>query len=189
MNIVILHGTNANHSSNWFPWLQSELESQGHIVWVPDLPGAERPDAKRYTEYLLGNGFDFQDCIIIGHSSGAVAVLALLAALPLDIRVRAAILVGSFTERLAEDPSWGMLADLFSEPFNYEKIKQQAGEFVFIHSEDDPYCPIEQAEFLHKQLGGEFIRYKDKGHFSYELDVQFSKFPELLDIITRKTKA
>lgn len=186
MKFVVLHGTDADHTSNWFPWLKAELEKRGHEVWVPDLPMAERPNAERYTAFLLSQGWNFDDNVLIGHSSGSVEILALLAALPEGTKVRAAVLVGSFTKRMLDDPNWHMLAELFYEPFQFERIKERSGRFIFVHSEDDPYCPIDQAEELHQKLGGEFVRFKDKGHFNAALDPAFTEFPELLNIIDHK---
>lgn len=180
---VILHGTGANHADNWFPWLKAELEKIGYEVWVPDLPGADRPDTGRYNQFLLSQGWDFKDNLIIGHSSGAVAILGLLQALPAGVSIDTAILVGSFTKRLADSPSWSMLQGLFSKPFNFEDIKRKSRRFIFVHSTDDPYCPIDQAEYLCDQVKGEFIRFEGMGHFSRKLDEQFDKFPELLQIV------
>lgn len=186
MKFVVLHGTDADHTSNWFPWLKVELEKRGHEVWVPDLPGADEPNPVAYNEFLLSSGWDFNGNVFIGHSSGAVEILSLLTELPEGMKVSAAVLVGSFTKRMLEDPSWSMLAELFASPFDFEKIKGRAGKFVFVHSEDDPYCPIDEAESLHEKLGGEFIRFKDKGHFSAALDPKFTEFPELLEVIEQK---
>jgi predicted alpha/beta hydrolase family esterase len=183
---VILHGTNADHTHNWFPWLKIELEKLGYEVWVPDLPQADHPSTTRYNEFLLSQGWDFNNNLVVGHSSGAVEILGLLQALPGNVKINAAILVGSFTHKLAESPSWSMLRELFSKPFDFGAIKKKASQFIFVHSEDDPYCPIEQAEYLHDQLGGAFIRFKDKGHFTAKLDPRFDKFIELLDIIKQK---
>lgn len=180
---VILHGTKANHSSNWFPWLRQELGLLGYEVWVPDLPQADKPSVRRYNEFLLSSGWDFEDNLIIGHSSGSVAILGLLQDFPEGQKIDTAIFVGAFTERLAESPSWEMLRELFDRPFDFEAIKKKADKFIFMHSEDDPYCPIEQAEYLSEQLGGEFHRFNGMGHFSYELDKRFDKFPELLSVI------
>lgn len=186
MKFVILHGTGANHTDNWFPWLKNELEKQGHSVWVPDLPNADRPNIKKYNELLLSQNFDFSNAVVIGHSSGAVAILGLLEALPKNSKINTAILVGAFTKRMTESPSWEMLKELFDNPFEYEGIRQKSGQFIFVHSEDDPYCPIEQAEFLSTKLGGEMHRFTKMGHFSKRLDPRFDKFPELLDIIHQK---
>lgn len=188
MRVLLLHGTGGNHESSWFPWLKNELEALGHEVWVPDLPQADKPNIQRYNNFLLSNNWEFHDSLIVGHSSGSVAILGLLEALPKPTQVNTSILIGTFTERLSDSPSWGMLKELFEKPFDYETIKRRSGKFIFIHSVDDPYCPIEQAEELHQKLGGEFIRYTDKGHFSRHLDPQFEKFPELLEIIKQKVQ-
>lgn len=186
MKFLILHGTSASHESNWFPWLKTELEKRGHEVWVPDLPNADRPNVQKYNELLLNQGFDFEDSVVIGHSSGAVAILGLLQDLPPDVNINTAVLVGAFTKRLSESPSWEMLKELFEEPFDYDAIKQKSKRFIFLHSDDDPYCPIEQAEFLSQKLDGEMYKFTGMGHFSKRLDPRFDRLPELLEIVERK---
>lgn len=187
MKFVILHGTRATSRDHWFPWLKSELEALGHEVWTPDLPDADRPNIQKYNEYLLGQGWDFNDNVIIGHSSGSVAILGLLQALPEGTKINTAILVGSFTERLLENPRFETLKEIFEKPFNFEQIKQKARRFIFVHSRDDHICPIELAEDLCRQMDGEMIRFDGMGHFIIKHDPRFDKFPELLEII--KTKA
>lgn len=186
MKFVILHGTSANHTSNWFPWLKAELEKLGHDVWVPDLPDADRPNIQKYNELLLLQSDYFQDAIVIGHSSGAVAILGLLPILPEGTKLYAAVLVGSFTKRLVDSPSWEMLSELFEKPFDFDAIKNRSKQFIFVHSKDDPYCPIEQAKQLREKLGGEFFEFDGMGHFSMKLDTRFDTFPELFEIIKNK---
>jgi len=183
MKFLILHGTDADSSSHWFPWLKDELEKLGHEVWVPDLPRADRPNIDRYARYLFAQDWDFTDNVIIGHSSGAVAILGLLQKMPDRTKISTAILAGAFTKRLAENPSWSMLRELFDKAFDFEAIKQKSDRFIFVHSKDDPYCPIEDARELCKNLAGEFIELDGMGHFTTKLDPRFSKFPELLEII------
>lgn len=183
MNFLILHGTGADHTSNWFPWLKAELEKLGHEVWVPDLPDADRPNIQKYNDLLLHQGWDFNNSVIIGHSSGSVAILGLLQALPAGTKINTAILVGAFTKRLSESPSWEMLRELFDEEFDYDEIKSKATRFIFVHSGDDPYCPIEDARTLCKDLDGKFVELDSMGHFSESLDPRFDKLPELLEII------
>lgn len=163
-NALILHGTDANSSANWFPWLKNELEERGYQVWVPDLPHAEKPNIERYNDFLLANKeWEFtEESIIIGHSSGAVAILGLLQALPENIVVNKCFLVGSFKD----DLGWESLKELFLKPFDFEKIKKQAKEFIFIHSDNDPYCPLEHAKYLAGTVGGKLILIPGAGHFS-----------------------
>lgn len=182
-NALILHGKEGTSKSNWFPWLKKELEKIGYSVWVPDLPGSGKPDAKTNTEILIGGDFDFsKDTIIVGHSAGAVQMLHLLSNLPKGIKVKAAYLVGSFMN----DLGWEDLKGLFTKPYDFNLIKQKAEKFIFIHSDNDPYCPLQHAEFLSKQLNGELIIIPGEKHFSIPTGGEkFDKFPELLEKIKK----
>ncbi len=186
MKAVILHGTGSTHKNNWFPWTKKELEKLGYEVWVPDLPDANHPNVEKYNKFLLGSDWDFNDNLIIGHSSGAVAILGFLQALPEDTKINTAILVGSFSQVLAEEPDWEQLKGLFEKPFDFGKIKKHANRFIFIHSNDDPYCPIEQAQFLSEKVSGEFIMVPGQKHFSYHLDPKYKRFPKLIELIKEK---
>lgn len=182
MKAVILHGTDNDHTGNWFPWLKKELEKLDYETWVPDLPGSERPNVKRYTEFLLNKGWDFSDNLIIGHSAGAVEVLHLLENLPDGIKVDTAIMVAVFKG----DLGWEVLKDLANLNFNFEKIRQKANKFIVIHSDDDPHCPIEGAREIAAELGADMVTMHGMKHFSLHTDPRFNKFPELLEIIKEK---
>lgn len=181
---VILHGKGSDHTSNWYSWLKRELEKLDMEVWLPDLPNWDQPNAKTGTQFLLDSGWDFNDSFVIGHSAGAVEILHLLQSLPEKTKANTAVLVGSFTEELSENPEWKELAGLFTEPFDFSKIKSKAKRLIFVHSDDDPICPLKQAEELHSKLGGEFVLIPHAQHFSISRSgSRFKKFPELLDII------
>lgn len=179
-NALILHGTNADSRSNWCSWLKTELEARGYTVWLPDLPDSDRPNLIKYDSYLLSQKFDFNsETILIGHSSGAVAILSLLQHLPEGAAVKASYLVGAFRD----DLGWESLSELFGEPFDFDVIKRRCAKFVFVHSDNDPYCPLEHAQYLSRKVGGELIVIPGQGHFSYEEDAKYDKFPELLRLI------
>lgn len=181
-NALILHGTGDSPEANWFSWLENELNQRGFNVWLPQLPRADKPNIKRYNKYLLANKnwqFD-QDLIIIGHSSGAVAILGLLQALPKNTKVDTCILVGSFND----DLGWEDLNELFLEPFDWEKIKSKAKKFIFVHSDNDPYCPLEHAKLQAKKLGAELIIKPGQEHFSISPGgSKYKKFPFLLKLL------
>ncbi len=181
-NALILHGTDGHSKENWFDWLKKKLEAQNWQVWVPDLPKSDEPNIKRYNKFIFDNrNWQFNsDSILVGHSSGAVATLGLLQALPNNIKVDACYLIGSFKD----NPHWDVLDGLFEEPFDFELIKSKANRFVFIHSDNDPYCPLDQAKFLAKKLGGELIVRKGQKHFSVAtFGDKYKKFPLLLNKI------
>ena len=178
---LILHGTDATPASNWFTWLKKQLEQDDYTVWLPQLPNSDKPNTKTYNQFLLVNqDFEFNDeTIIIGHSSGAVEVLSLLQKLPDDTKIKAVFLVSAFKD----DLGWDALGGLFDEPFDFASIKTKADKFTFLHSDNDPYCPIEHAQYLSEQVGGELIIKSGQGHFNTELGEQYKAFPELLEMI------
>lgn len=175
---LILHGTDASPAHNWFTWLKEQLEQEGYAVWLPQLPNSATPNTKTYNAFLLSNpDFVFDDeTILVGHSSGAVEIFSLLQHLPEDVRIKAAYLVSAFKD----DLGWDSLIGLFEEPFDFEKIKTKAGKFVFLHSDNDPYVPLEQAQYLSEQVGGELIVKTGQGHFNTELSESYRALPGLL---------
>ena len=180
--VLIMHGTAGNSQENWFPWLKVELEKKGYIVWVPNLPGSEHPSIHTYNKFILGHKqFNFNaDTIIVGHSSGAVATLGLLQELPENTKINKVYLVGAFNG----DLGWSELKNFYEKPFDFELIKTKANQFIFIHSDNDPYCPLEHAQFLAQQTDGELIVIPGQKHFSVStMGEKYTEFPELLSKI------
>lgn len=181
-NALILHGKDGHSKENWFDWLKVELEKKGWNVWVPNLPQADKPSIDLIREFVLdGEKWQLnQESIIVGHSSGAVAALGIIEALPDDIRVDSCYLVGAFKD----DLNWDELKDLFVKPFDFAKIAKKASRFVLIHSDDDPYCPLDHAKFLANKLSGELIVKKGQKHFSVgTYGEEYKEFPFLLELI------
>jgi predicted alpha/beta hydrolase family esterase len=178
-NCLILHGTSNDSQRNWFQWLRGNLEDVGFKVWVPDLPGADVPNPKTYNEFLFSSDWDFNDeSILVGHSSGAVEIFSLLQNLSDGTQVDKAILVGAFKDNLGVDD----LSRLFDETYDWELIKTKAKEFIFFHSDNDPYCPLDHAEYLAKELDGELIVMPGEAHFSISTaGEKYKEFPELLE--------
>ena len=178
---LILHGTDASPKSNWFMWLKGKLIGLGYEVWLPQLPDSDKPNTETYNKYLLSNPkfiFD-KNTVIIGHSSGSVAALSLLQHLTQGSEIKSAILVSAFKDNL----NWDALNGLFIEPFDYKSIKNHCKNFIFIHSDNDPYCPISHAEYLSKQTNGKLIMIESQGHFNTEISPDYKQFPKILDII------
>ncbi len=181
-NALILHGTNGTSQSNWFPWLKGELESRGWKVWVPDLPDSDHPVSQKWIEYVFANK-DWQfneESVIVGHSAGAVTALALIQELPGDIVIKKAIMVGVFRGDLGRED----LKDLAQKPWDFEKIKLHANELVFVHSDDDPICPLGHAKWWAEQLNGKLAIISGRRHFNVStIGEAARKIPEILEYI------
>jgi hypothetical protein len=180
-NVLILHGTDCNSQKHWLPWLKEECEKRGYKVWVPSLPRADKPNIERYNDFIFPKWKFNKDTIIVGHSSGSVAILGVLEQLPKSVVINKAILVGGFTDDMDYEP----VKEMFVKPFNWKKIKTKARKFIFFHSDNDPYVPLRYGEKFRDLLSGELIVMKGQAHFStttYPGDRYF-KFPELLEKI------
>lgn len=184
---VILHGKDGHGHAHWFPWLKARLEERGYDVWVPDLPSAATPDAKKWTDTLLANeDWDFNDNLVIGHSAGAVEILQLAQALPRGVMLRAAVPCAAFSHVLPQDPDWSELKGLFMPALDFDTIRQNCNRFVFVHAQDDPWCPLDQAQFLAEQTGGELVVLPSGRHFTTSLDPEFKQFPRLLSLLDER---
>lgn len=179
---VILHGTDGSPDINWIPWAKSQLELRGYDVYVPQLPECHTPNRFTYDEFLRRSGWDFRDNLLIGHSSGATAMLNLLSAdwFP---AVDTVILVGTFlNEDKVSGVEWyesGQFDQLFPESFDVDKIRSKAREFVLIHGTDDPYCGYDTAEDFCRQLDGVFVPVEGGRHLSGDR----KELPEVLPFI------
>ncbi len=181
---VILHGTDANPQANWFPWLKHKLEAVGYEVWVPLLPNNHKPNRETYNDFLLTADWDFTDNLVVGHSSGAVAVLNLL----MDDRcphINIGIMVSAWARGVPnnwDDPS--QFNYLFPEDgFDFETIKAKARKLAFIHGDADPYCDIEQAQWLAEQTKSALVTVPAGDH----LGVNYPEISQLWDVITAST--
>ncbi len=179
-NAVIFHGTSASPKSNWFEWLKEHLEANSYDpVWLPQLPNADTPDMATYKEFIFDSGFNFnEETLAIGHSSGAVTVLSVLEALPEGVRIDTAVMVGVYRPEIKHFSS--------PEALDISKIKGKAKRFVFLHSDNDPYCPLEHAEYFAKELGGELVVIPGQDHFSASINPKHTTLPELIGILNLK---
>lgn len=177
-NALIIHGNGGHPKENWNAWLKEKLEENGYEVWVPQLPNKDKPNLKKYVQFFRESDFDFNDeTVLVGHSSGAVTILGILSAL--DISVHKAILAGAFIDALG----WDSLSDLFTVDFNWNKMKKSAKDIQIINSDDDPYVPLEQGQYIADKLGVKLNIMEGQKHFNESLLPKYNKFPELLEII------
>lgn len=178
-NATIFHGSGGTPESFWFPFVKQGLEQRGYKVWVPQLPN---PDGERLDEWLpfaLENGNYDAETVLIGHSSGSPLILSVLENLKSPIKQ--AILVSGFSQPISNEPK-----PILQEKYDWDKIKANCGNFVFINSDNDPWgCDDKQGKIMQDHLGGKLI-VKHDGHMGSEkFNQPYREFPLIIELVER----
>jgi len=183
---VILHGTLGSPVGNWFRWLEKELTEKGVEVWLPELPHAERPSLREWVDFVAANcPFELDnETYLIGHSSGAI--LALAVAQENQMKLKNLVCVSVFSNEWGESVAtrWDPNERLFDLRLDWNKIRKNVEQpITLIHSDDDPYIPLEQAEWIAGNLNADLVVLPGQGHFNLEKSSKYSSFPVLLEIL------
>jgi len=183
-NAFIFHGWGSNSKSHWHQWLNKELEKLGYDVFVPDFPNTKNPIQSEWVNHALSYKKHInKKTIIIGHSLGCILTCRLFENLSEKYKVDTCYMIGGFTKETSE--KYQPIQNFFNNKIDWEKIKSMANSFICFGSNNDSYVSLDDLKLFNKKIGGRFIFYKDYGHFTTGHDQRFTKFPELLDLITK----
>ncbi len=182
IRVVITHGTESSPDANWFPWLANALRAKGATVVVPRYPTPEGQDLQGWLKVFNSEvGPLAPTDLLIGHSVGAAFVLRVLETAP--GRVRAAVLVSGFASILG-DPHYDRLCRTFvGTPFNWQKIRRSAENFILFSGDNDPYVPSVYGEEISGRLATSQNVIPGGKHLNGEAG--YTKFPELLRELER----
>jgi predicted alpha/beta hydrolase family esterase len=179
-NAIILHGTQGSPDVNWFAWLKEQLGQRGLEVWLPQLPHPEQPSLREEADYVHQNcPFEInQDTLVVGHSSGAI--LALILAQENAKPIGSVVCVSVFHDNSL---GWDANDKLFDVPFDWAAIQRNAPKLLFIHSDNDPYVPLDQAQYVADNCNAELNVLSGQGHFNLEKSPEYKAFPALLPFL------
>ena len=177
--VIIVHGWGADSLSNWFPWLQSELEKKGFEVLCPDFPTTQTPQLTDWITHLNKLTRVDGETIMVGHSLGAPFILRYLEQLPRSTKVKAAFLVSGFERSLGFPETDNFVI----KPFNWDKIKKSCNKFYVINSDDDPYIPLSIGKDLAKKLGVPLTIEHNAGHIN--APGGFLSYPKVRDLVIK----
>jgi len=178
--VVLLHGNGDSHGTdNWFPYIKSGVEKLGLICVAPDLPDNILSRSKYWFPYFTDVLMLGEDDLVIGHSSGALAILKYAEA----HKIGASILVGIYYTDLGYEDE--RTSGYFDTPWKWDSIKDNQEWTAIFASTDDPYIPIDEPRFIREQLDSTYFEFGDQGHFGGETHPKL-EFPELLQFITDK---
>lgn len=164
---VIVHCWDGNPDYCWYPETKKELEALGFQVEIPAMPETGAPKLSLWLPKLQEvAGQPNENLFLIGHSAGTVTIMRYLESLPDDARVGGVVLVAGYTESLG----FRELENFFTKPLHFDRIKPKAKKFVLIHSDNDPFVPIQYGNRLKEELDAELIVKHNMGHFSGAAD-------------------
>jgi hypothetical protein len=179
---IIVHCWEGYPKYCWYPAVKSQLEDRGFSVKVPAFPETEAPKLDKWLPKLKEEAESpDEDLYLIGHSVGCITILRYLESLDEGEKVGGVVLVAGFTNDLGMEE----LKNFFTTDIDFEKIKSKANKFVAIHSDDDPYVPLEHGDIFRDKLSAELIIKPNSKHFSGPVDNEESciELPEVVESV------
>jgi|SRR5579871_6053889 len=182
-NAIIFHGTGDNPDRYWYRWLGKELENDGYKVAIPYNPTINTEPIDTFLPKVLKQHTFDTDTLLVGHSAGGPLILSILE--HIDTPIRKAVLVAGYCthpDEQMEDP-------VLQETYDWDKIRRNVEEIVFINSVNDPWnCNDTQGRMMFDHLGGTHVIVND-GHFgSIPKKQVYDTFPLLRTLTLERTK-
>ncbi|WP_462411215.1 RBBP9/YdeN family alpha/beta hydrolase [Neobacillus sp. Marseille-QA0830] len=175
-SFLILHGLGGSGLNHWQTWLANELQKRNFDVYYPTFSDFHTPNKKVWMEELdtvMNTIPKNTPLTVITHSLGCFLWLHYTASQNRKLADRA-ILVAP------PSPNVVLIAakSFFPVPLSGENLSRAAGETLFIHSTNDPYCSMEDASHF-RNLGIPSIILPNSGHIN--ADSGHGKWPLILN--------
>ncbi len=161
------------YRAKWKELLADKLGSEYQVL-LPSMPNSSNA---RYSEWKLWfenmSSLFSDDCILIGHSLGAVFLAKYLSENSLSVKIKATVLIAApYDDDSVED-----LAD-FKIVNISEQLTERAGRIVFFYGTDDPVVSGQEIKkYKNKLPSAEFRLLPAPDHF-VRVD-----FPELINLL------
>lgn len=161
------------YRAKWKEHLQDNLGGKYQVL-LPSMPNSTNA---RYSEWKLWfehiSSLFSDDCILIGHSLGAIFIAKYLSEHQLPVRIKATILIAApYDDEGIEDLTDFKITKLSKQ------LTEQAGRLVFFNGMDDPVISRSDLLKYQDQLpSAEFKILPAPDHFVRE------DFPELIDLL------
>ena len=179
VRFLILHGWQGSGPEHWQTWLAGRLRAAGHHVQYPELPACDEPCPDRWGIAFrseLGRLAARQEDqrVVVAHSLGCVLWLREAANVAPSRRVDRVALVCPPCPGAAVPE----LAGFYPTGAERAAVAAAAGETRLVCTDDDPYCPGENAaRYWAQPLGLTVELLPGAGHVNVEAG--FGPWPEM----------
>lgn len=181
----IIHGWDYDPNMNWYPWLKKELEKNGFVVSIPEMPNTSEPKIEEWVTYLRNIvGTLDKDCYFIGHSIGCQAIIRYLEKENYKGKINQIVFVAGWfkLDNLENNEVKSIARPWLETPIDFNKLKQKITKLTVFLSSNEPYdCIKENSSLFKGKLNAKVIILKNKGHFTQDDGV--TSIPEILNEI------
>lgn len=177
--VLIIHGTKGYPEENWFPWLRNECIELGWVVDIPRLPSPESQSLTAWKDAFQKQCGNRQYDVAVGHSLGTCFLLRLAQydRLLLSLLISVAGCIGE-----TGIDEFDNLNASFTEPeFDWKAVRARIKHSIVVHSDNDPYVPLDQTSRLIRELQAETIALAGAGHINSAAG--FTTLPVVLERI------
>lgn len=180
LKIIIIHGNGGGSATDlWFPYVKNELEKLKLTVIAENFPDPIKARETYWLPFLKDHLEADKNTILIGYSSGAEAAMRFAE----KNSLYGSILIGPCYTDLGEESE--RVSGYYNRPWDWKAIRSNQNWIVQFSSQDDPFIPIEEGNFIHEKLGTEYYEFQDQGHFGFPNNDKVD-FPEIVDVIKKK---
>ncbi|CAF0850411.1 unnamed protein product [Adineta steineri] len=165
--VIIIHGSAISPgiiNRHWYKWLQTELSKLDIDALAPAMPDEREAKDSIWIPYLINNLNVKENDILVGHSSGAMAILRLCE----QMKIKGLILVSAGYDKNDKN-----------QLYNWNKIKSNAQWIEQFHSSDDPFTPVDSSRHIAKEVQSTYHEFNDRNHFLCP------DFPDIINVIKR----
>lgn len=184
--VFIIHGWDGYPQEGIFPWLKSELEAKGFVVFNPLMPNPLKPKIKSWVSFLKKQiGAPDKNTILFGHSMGAQAILRYLESLNEGENIGGVVFLAGWTH--LTDKAYEIDEDVeiakpwLKTPLSWDKIKSRSNNFIAIFSDNDPLVPLSDKEIFKDNLEAKIVIEHERKHFSGGSGIK--KLPSALNAV------
>lgn len=155
---ITIHAWESAPEEHWYLQEKKLLEEKGYVVEIPRMPGGRWPKLDEWLKVIEDLKPD-EDTVMIGHSLGPAAIFRYM--VKSGQKVDKVFSIAGFAKDLDIEETRNFLI----EPFDWEKIKGLANEFIIINEKDDPYVSLERGKDIADALDTEFTAVEGNIHF------------------------
>lgn len=174
--IIILPGNGCAKvdESNWYWDVAQELKKLKVEVVLKDMPDPNLARETIWLPFIEKKMKCDENSILLGHSSGAEAAMRYAE----THKVFGLILVSACYTDLGSD--YEKKSGYYDREWKWDKIKENTKFIIQLHSKNDYLVPIEEGDYVAKNLNSKYYVFETLGHF---LSLEF---PQLIDIIKKE---